>query len=126
MVAPQREKLPQPAERLGERLFSAPSAPARLLAGRVSAVDFGFRRKKNTRGEIPGVFGTSRQGVQQARLLLGRKSLRWCLTGLFRIWWLDSIAQASELPDHLPSTPLLRLCVDGGTSFFVTDFLMQD
>jgi hypothetical protein len=58
--------------------------------------------------------------------LLGRKSLPLCLTGLFRIWWLDSIAQASKLPDHLSSAPLLRLCVDGWASFFVTAFLMQD
>jgi len=40
---------------------------------------------------------------------LGRKSLRLCLTGLFRIWRLDAI-----------------LFVDGGASFFVTDSLVQD
>ena len=30
------------------------------------------------------------------------------------------------MPDHLPSAPLLRLFVDGGASFFVTDSLVQD
>jgi hypothetical protein len=58
--------------------------------------------------------------------LLGRKSLPLCLTGLFRIWWLDSIAQVSKLPDHFQSAALLRLFSDGRASFFVTDSLVQD
>jgi hypothetical protein len=54
------------------------------------------------------------------------RSLPLCLTGLFRIWWFDSITEASELPDHFPSAHLLRLFVDGGASLFVTDSLMQN
>ena len=34
--------------------------------------------------------------------LQGRKSLRLCLAWL-EIRWIDPIAEASELPDHLPS-----------------------
>jgi hypothetical protein len=36
------------------------------------------------------------------------------------------MAEASELPDHFRSAPLLRLFGDGGAAFFVTDSLVQD
>ena len=48
-----------------------------------------------------------------------------CLAGL-RIRWIDPIAEASELPDHFRSAPLLRLFGDGWASFFVTNSLVQD
>ena len=54
-----------------------------------------------------------------------RKSLRLCLAGL-RIRWVDPIAEASEVPDHLPSAELLRSFGDRGASFFVADSLVQD
>jgi hypothetical protein len=38
----------------------------------------------------------------------------------------DPVAELSELPDHLPSAPLLRFFGDGWAPFFVTNFLMQD
>src|SRR6266480_2091856 len=53
------------------------------------------------------------------------KSLCLCLAGL-RIRRFDPIAEASELPDHFPSAPLLRLFGDSWASFFVTDSLVQD
>src|SRR6266403_5665325 len=56
----------------------------------------------------------------------GRKSPRLCWTGLLRIRRLDPIAEASELPDHSRSAPLLRLFGNGWASFFVTDSLVQD
>ena len=55
----------------------------------------------------------------------GRKSLRLCLAGL-KIRWFDPIAEASELPNHLPSAQLLRLFGDRWAPFFVTDSLVQD
>ena len=57
--------------------------------------------------------------------LQGRKSLRLCLAGL-RIRWFDPIAEASELPNHLPSAQLLRSFGDRWAAFFVTDSLVQD
>jgi hypothetical protein len=54
-----------------------------------------------------------------------RKSLRLCLAGL-RIWWLDPIAEASELPDHSLRALLLWPLGDGWAAFFVTDSLVQD
>ena len=57
--------------------------------------------------------------------LHGRKSLLLCLAGL-RIRWFDPIAEASELPDHSRSAPLLRLFGDSWASFFVMDSLLQD
>jgi hypothetical protein len=57
--------------------------------------------------------------------LQGRKSRRLCLAGL-RIWWFDPIAEASDLPKHLPSAELLRSFGDRGAAFFVTDSLVQD
>ena len=44
----------------------------------------------------------------------------------FRIWWFDPIAEASELPDHLPGAQLLRSFGDRWAPFFVTDSLVQD
>ncbi len=55
----------------------------------------------------------------------GRKSLRLCLAGL-RIRRFDPIAEASELPDHFRSAPLLRLFGDGWASLFVTNSLVQE
>ena len=43
-----------------------------------------------------------------------------------RIRRFDPVAKVSQLPNHLRSAPLLRLFVDGGASFFVTDSLVQD
>ena len=60
-----------------------------------------------------------------AQPLQGRKSLRLCLAGL-RIRRFDPVAKLSELPDHLPSTPLLRFFGDRWAPFFVTNSLMQD
>jgi hypothetical protein len=57
--------------------------------------------------------------------LQGRKSLRLCLAWL-RIRLFDSIAEASELPDHLPSAQLLRSFGDRWAAFLVTDSLVQD
>ena len=57
--------------------------------------------------------------------LQGRKSLHLCLAWL-RIRWFDPIAEASELPDHLPSAQLLRSFGDRWAAFFVTDSLVQD
>ena len=57
--------------------------------------------------------------------LQDRKSLRLCLAGL-RIRWFDPIAQASELPKHLPSAELLRSFGDRWAPFFVTDSPVQD
>jgi hypothetical protein len=56
----------------------------------------------------------------------GRKSLRLCLSGVLRIRWFDPIAEASELPDHFPSAPLLRLFGDGWASLFVRNSLVQE
>ena len=53
------------------------------------------------------------------------KSLRLCLAGL-RIRRFDPIAEASELPKHLPSAELLRSLGDRWAPFFVTDSLVQD
>ena len=53
------------------------------------------------------------------------KSLRLCLAGL-RIRRFDPIAEASELPKHLPSAELLRSFGDRWAAFFVTDSLVQD
>ena len=44
----------------------------------------------------------------------------------FRIWWFDPIAEASELPDHLPGAQLLRSFGDRRAAFLVTDPLVQD
>jgi hypothetical protein len=55
--------------------------------------------------------------------LQGRKSL--CLAGL-RMGWFDPIAEASEVPDHLPGAELLRSLGDCWAAFFVTYSLMQD
>ena len=55
----------------------------------------------------------------------GRKSLRLSLAGL-RIRRFDPIAEASELPDHFRSAPLLRLFGDGWASLFVTNSLVQE
>src|SRR5215472_10812144 len=57
--------------------------------------------------------------------LQGRKSLHLCLAGL-RFRWFDLIAEASEVPNHLPSAKLLRSFGDRGASFFVADSLVQD
>jgi len=57
--------------------------------------------------------------------LQGRKSLRLCLA-LLGIRLFDSIAEASELPDHLPSAQLLRSFGDRWAAFLVTDSLVQD
>ena len=56
----------------------------------------------------------------------GRKSLRLCLSGVMRIRWFDPIAEASELPDHFASAPLLRLFGDRWASLFVTNSLVQE
>src|SRR5207244_11185012 len=55
----------------------------------------------------------------------GRKSLRLCLAEL-RIRRFDTIAEASELPDHLRRALLLRLFGNRGAPFFVTNSLVQD
>jgi hypothetical protein len=57
--------------------------------------------------------------------LQGRKSLHWCLARL-GIRWFDPIAEASELPNHLPSAQLLRSFGDRWAAFLVTDSLVQD
>jgi hypothetical protein len=57
--------------------------------------------------------------------LQGRKSLRLCLA-LLGIRLFDSIAEASELPDHLPSAQLLRSFGNRWAAFLVTDSLVQD
>ena len=57
--------------------------------------------------------------------LQGRKSLRLCLAWL-GIRGFDSIAEASELPDHLPSAQLLRSFGDRWAAFLVTNTLVQD
>ena len=57
--------------------------------------------------------------------LQGRKSLRLCLARL-RIRWFDVIAEASQLPNHSPSTQLLRSLGDRWATFLVTDSLVQD
>ena len=56
--------------------------------------------------------------------LQARKSLPLCLAGL-RVQ-LDPIAEASEVPDHLPSAKLLRSLADRRAPLFVTDSLVQD
>ena len=61
-----------------------------------------------------------------AHSLQGRKSLPLCCAGVLRIRWIDPIAEASKLPDHFGSAPLLRLFGDGWPSFFVTNSLVQD
>ena len=72
----------------------------------------------------------ARHTVTRAQSELARnnrleKSLRLCLAGL-RIRRFDPIAEASELPDHLPSAELLRSFGDRWAPFFVTDSLVQD
>jgi hypothetical protein len=57
--------------------------------------------------------------------LQGRKSLHLCLARL-RIRWFDPIAEASELPNHLPGAQLLRSFGDRWAAFLVTDSLVQD
>jgi hypothetical protein len=54
----------------------------------------------------------------------GRKSLGLCWTGLLRIARFDPVAKLSELPDHLPSAPLLRFFGDRWAPFLVTDSLV--
>src|SRR6266849_4106177 len=51
------------------------------------------------------------------------KSPRLCLAELLRIRRFDSIAKASELPNHLPGAELLRSFGDGWAAFFVTNSL---
>ena len=53
------------------------------------------------------------------------KSLRLCLAEL-RIRRFDTIAEASELSDHLRRALLLRLFGNRGAPFFVTNSLVQD
>jgi hypothetical protein len=55
----------------------------------------------------------------------GRKSLRLCLAEL-RIRGFDTIAEASELPDHFRRALLLRLFGNRRAPFFVTNSLVQD
>ena len=55
----------------------------------------------------------------------GRKSLRLCLAEL-RIRRFDTIAEASELSDHLRRALLLRLFGNRGAPFFVTNSLVQN
>jgi hypothetical protein len=55
--------------------------------------------------------------------LQARKSLPLCLAGL-RVQ-LDPIAEASEVPDHLPSAKF-RSSGNRWAPFFVTDALVQD
>ena len=57
--------------------------------------------------------------------LQARKSLRLCRAGL-KIRCVDPIAEASEVPDHLPSAKLLRAFRNRWASFFVTNSLVQD
>jgi len=57
--------------------------------------------------------------------LQGRKSPRWFLARL-RIRWFDVIAEAPELPNHSPSTQLLRSLGDRWATFLVTDSLVED
>ena len=57
--------------------------------------------------------------------LQGRKSPRLFLATL-RIRWFDVIAEASELPNHSPSTQLLRSLGDRWATFLVTDSLVED
>ena len=57
--------------------------------------------------------------------LQGRKSLCLCLTW-WNVRWFDPIAEASELPNHLPSAQLLRSFGDRWAAFLVTDSLVQD
>jgi len=64
--------------------------------------------------------------VSGSNPLQGRKSLPLFRVGVFRIWWFDPITEASELPDHSRSAPLLRLVGNGWAAFFVTDSLVQD
>jgi hypothetical protein len=40
--------------------------------------------------------------------------------------WFDPVAKVLELPDHPGSACSLRLLADGGTTFFVTNFLVED
>ena len=61
-----------------------------------------------------------------AHSLQGRKSLALRGARVLRIRWFDPIAEASELPDHFRSAPLLRSFGDGWAPFFVTDSLVQD
>ena len=68
----------------------------------------------------PGILAVTRQPSTQ-----GRKSLRLCLAGLSGRRF-DAVAELSELPDHLPSAPLLRFFGDHWAAFFVTNSLMQD
>ena len=53
----------------------------------------------------------------------GRKSLRLCLAGLMSRRF-DPVAELSELPNHLPSAPLLRFFGDRWAAFFVTNSLI--
>ena len=57
--------------------------------------------------------------------LQGRKITALVLAWL-RIGGFDPIAEASELPDHSRSAPLLRSFGHGRAAFLVTDSLVQD
>src|SRR6267143_1848040 len=67
----------------------------------------------------PESAGINRHVVGDERALQGRKSLPLRGARVLRIRWFDPIAEASELPDHFRSAPLLRLFGDGWASFFV-------
>lgn len=56
--------------------------------------------------------------------LQGRKS-RLCFPWL-GIRWFDPIPKVSEMPDHPPSTQLLRSFADRWAAFLVTDSSVQD
>jgi hypothetical protein len=60
------------------------------------------------------------------RLNQGRKSLCMRCIGVLRIWWFDPVAEASELPKHLPRAELLRSFGDRRAPFLVTDSVVQD
>ncbi len=45
---------------------------------------------------------------------------------MLRIWWLDPIAEASQLADYSGRAPLLGFLSLGRAPFFVTDSLVQD
>src|SRR5215472_8984295 len=65
--------------------------------------------------------GINRHVVGDERAPQGRKSLPLCGALVLRIRWFDPIAEASELPDHFRSAPLLRLLGDCWAEFFVTE-----
>ena len=78
-----------------------PGRPSVQLIGRCYALRYVIRHKGRKLVPVPRV----------------EKSLHLCLAGL-RIRRFDPIAEASELPDHLPSTPLLRFFGDRWAPFF--------